>query len=49
MANISNNYDDPENFLAALPFCLSSSIYIADDDINATFKSKQDVVPSFSV
>jgi hypothetical protein len=104
MANISNNYDDHENFLAALPFCClddssfntamyelahismhydsdrldtllfnpitdqfyfddlldnldtdkhfpvhCSNSYMAHYDINATFKSKQDVVPSFSV
>ena len=39
-----DNLDPDKNF----PFHCSSS-YMAHDDINAIFKSKQDVVPSFSV
>ena len=39
-----DNLDQDKNFLV---HCCSS--YMAHDDVNAIFKSKQDVVPSFSV
>ena len=42
--DLLDNLDPDKN----VPVHCSSS-YMAHDDINATFKSKQDVVPSFSV